>query len=227
MASQAGSQRAVSATMPWGRPRALRHPAPVLRRELARRFGLRSTLEAGRPRAPGRDRLLPRAHARRTRPERPRRPAAPVRRGVCRAALPATGAVAALNRHRRADRGAAGCAALYRLRRLAGPPWPRRAARGARLVVVSNWDQSLGEVLARVGLAPLLDGVVTSAAGRGAQARPGGSSAGRARARRRSARPRRCTSATASRRTLPARGPPGIAASAESQRDERSRRPGA
>lgn len=35
---------------------------------------------------------------------------------------------------------------------------------GARVVVVSNWDVSLLEVLERVGLAPLLDGVVTSAA---------------------------------------------------------------
>ncbi len=30
-------------------------------------------------------------------------------------------------------------------------------------MVVSNWDQSLGSVLARVGLDALLDGVVTSA----------------------------------------------------------------
>jgi putative hydrolase of the HAD superfamily len=36
-------------------------------------------------------------------------------------------------------------------------------AAGARLVVVSNWDVSLHEVLARTGLAPLVDGVVTSA----------------------------------------------------------------
>jgi putative hydrolase of the HAD superfamily len=34
---------------------------------------------------------------------------------------------------------------------------------GLRLVVVSNWDCSLPEVLARIGLAPLLDGVVASA----------------------------------------------------------------
>lgn len=34
---------------------------------------------------------------------------------------------------------------------------------GLRLVVVSNWDWSLHGVLARVGLAPLLDGVITSA----------------------------------------------------------------
>ncbi len=35
--------------------------------------------------------------------------------------------------------------------------------RGRRVVVVSNWDVSLPEVLARLELAPLLDGVVTSA----------------------------------------------------------------
>lgn len=35
--------------------------------------------------------------------------------------------------------------------------------RGVRLIVVSNWDVSLHEVLARLGLTPLLHGVVTSA----------------------------------------------------------------
>jgi putative hydrolase of the HAD superfamily len=35
--------------------------------------------------------------------------------------------------------------------------------RGLRLVCVSNWDYALGEVLDRVGLGELLDGVVTSA----------------------------------------------------------------
>lgn len=39
----------------------------------------------------------------------------------------------------------------------------RARARGARLVVVSNWDVSLHDVLEETGLAPLLDGVVTSA----------------------------------------------------------------
>jgi putative hydrolase of the HAD superfamily len=37
-------------------------------------------------------------------------------------------------------------------------------AAGRRLVVVSNWDVSLDEVLDRLGLAPMLDGIVTSAA---------------------------------------------------------------
>lgn len=36
-------------------------------------------------------------------------------------------------------------------------------ARGTRLVVVSNWDASLHEVLARTGLAGLVDGAVASA----------------------------------------------------------------
>jgi putative hydrolase of the HAD superfamily len=35
---------------------------------------------------------------------------------------------------------------------------------GARVIVVSNWDVSLAEVLERLGLAPLVDAVVTSAA---------------------------------------------------------------
>ena len=40
---------------------------------------------------------------------------------------------------------------------------PALRAGGARLVVVSNWDVSLHEVLERVGLAEALDGVLTSA----------------------------------------------------------------
>ena len=37
-------------------------------------------------------------------------------------------------------------------------------SRGLRLVVVSNWDCSLPDVLSRIGLAPQLDGVIASAA---------------------------------------------------------------
>jgi putative hydrolase of the HAD superfamily len=37
---------------------------------------------------------------------------------------------------------------------------------GLRLVVVSNWDVSLHEVLDRVGVAPLLDGILTSSEAR-------------------------------------------------------------
>jgi putative hydrolase of the HAD superfamily len=46
----------------------------------------------------------------------------------------------------------------------ARPALVRARARGARVVVVSNWDVSLLEVLELAGLTPLLDGVVTSAA---------------------------------------------------------------
>jgi putative hydrolase of the HAD superfamily len=45
----------------------------------------------------------------------------------------------------------------------AAPALEAARARGQRLVVVSNWDVSLHQVLGRVGLAPLLDGVLTSA----------------------------------------------------------------
>jgi putative hydrolase of the HAD superfamily len=55
--------------------------------------------------------------------------------------------------------------AALRFRPFEEVPGVLRAARerGVRLVVVSNWDVSLHEVLAETGLAPLLDGVVTSA----------------------------------------------------------------
>jgi putative hydrolase of the HAD superfamily len=45
----------------------------------------------------------------------------------------------------------------------AAPALRELRARGLRLVCVSNWDYSLPEVLGRVGLLVLLDGVVTSA----------------------------------------------------------------
>lgn len=65
------------------------------------------------------------------------------------------------------DRATAREAMLAALRFAAFPDAPAtlRALRerGLRLVVASNWDCSLPEVLDRVGLAELLDGVVTSA----------------------------------------------------------------
>lgn len=55
--------------------------------------------------------------------------------------------------------------AALRFRPFAEVPGVLRAARerGVRLIVVSNWDVSLHDVLDATGLAPLLDGVVTSA----------------------------------------------------------------
>ena len=54
----------------------------------------------------------------------------------------------------------------------ARPALVRARSRGARVVVVSNWDVSLLEVLELAGLAPLLDGVVTSAAAGAAKPAP-------------------------------------------------------
>lgn len=45
----------------------------------------------------------------------------------------------------------------------AAPALRELRAMGLRIVCVSNWDHALGEVLERIGLAELLDGVVTSA----------------------------------------------------------------
>lgn len=45
----------------------------------------------------------------------------------------------------------------------AAPALRELRERGLRLVVASNWDSSLPEVLERTGLAPLVDGVVSSA----------------------------------------------------------------
>jgi putative hydrolase of the HAD superfamily len=65
------------------------------------------------------------------------------------------------------DHGALTAALLASLRFTAFPDvQPALAAwraDGVRLVVVSNWDVSLHEVLARLGVAPLLDAILTSA----------------------------------------------------------------
>jgi putative hydrolase of the HAD superfamily len=74
----------------------------------------------------------------------------------------------ALAQLRDADPAAVTAALLDSLRFAAQPDAAGLLVRvreaGGRVVVVSNWDVSLDDVLDRVGLAPLLDGVVTSAA---------------------------------------------------------------
>jgi putative hydrolase of the HAD superfamily len=54
----------------------------------------------------------------------------------------------------------------------ARPLLERARGAGARVIVVSNWDVSLGEVLERTGLAGLLDGVVVSAVAGAAKPSP-------------------------------------------------------
>ncbi len=55
----------------------------------------------------------------------------------------------------------------------AAPALAELSRLGLRLVCVSNWDYALPEVLERVGLRDLLDGVVTSAAAGARKPDPG------------------------------------------------------
>lgn len=140
---------------------ALAPPAPALRRELSVRFDLEiSEAEAGRALAA--EIAFYRAHmglgrdtdsltALRHRCAEVLRDALPGRERPARLPIPAvTEALLSSLRFEAVDDARA---ALLRAR-----------TAGARVVVVSNWDVSLLEVLELVGLAPLLHGVVTSAA---------------------------------------------------------------
>ena len=77
------------------------------------------------------------------------------------------------------------------------------------MIVVSNWDVSLLEVLERVGLAPLVDAVVTSAAVGARKPEPAIFAHALALAGTAPAGPA-CTSATASPRMWPAPARAGI-----------------
>jgi putative hydrolase of the HAD superfamily len=138
----------------------LEDPAPRLRVELAQRFGVRIT-EAQARHAIAAEIAYYRAHL-----DDGCNPTALAElRGRCaqalRAALPATGRVAAI------DNAALTAALLATLQFSAfadaRPALLAARARGRRVVVVSNWDVSLHEVLERLELAPLLHGIVTSA----------------------------------------------------------------
>lgn len=148
----------------------LASPAPRLVTVLRRRFGVTVTIEAAR------EALL--AEIAHYRPRMGRgRDAAGLRdlriecAGVLRDALPDPAALGDVAPEVMAD-------VLMESLEFAAFPDAREAlltARraGARIVVVSNWDVSLGEVLERVGLAPLLDGVVISATAGAAKPDPG------------------------------------------------------
>lgn len=138
----------------------LEPPAPRLREELAARFSVSVTVDAA-ARAIGAEISFYRAYL-----DEGRDAAALARlrvrcAGVLREALPAD-----------ARAGLPGAAAMVEplLASLRFAPFPdalttlpRLRGSGRRLVVVSNWDVSLHEVLERVGLAGLLDGILTSA----------------------------------------------------------------
>jgi len=138
----------------------LEPPAPALRRELARRFGIEVS-PAQAQRAVAAEIGYYRAHM------QDGRDAASVHElqwrcaGALRTALPRS------ERLRRIDGFSLTAALLASLRFSAyadaRPALEAARDRGERVIVVSNWDASLADVLARVGLEPLLDGVVTSA----------------------------------------------------------------
>jgi putative hydrolase of the HAD superfamily len=138
----------------------LEDPAPALRAELAHRFDVRVT-EAQARRAIAAEIAYYRAHF-----DDGRDPAAlaALRRRCAealRVGLPADHRIAAID-------GDAMTSALLASLRFSAFPDARPAlvkarGRGRRLIVVSNWDVSLHEVLDRLGLAPLVHGIVTSA----------------------------------------------------------------
>jgi putative hydrolase of the HAD superfamily len=135
----------------------LEPPAPLLRAQLADRFGIAVTeLDAGR--AIGAEIAYYRTHLDEGRDQA----SLAALRGRCaevlRGALPPTAELPA---------EALTGALLASLRFSVFPDVLGALAaareRGERVVVVSNWDISLEDVLARLELGPLLDGVVTSA----------------------------------------------------------------
>jgi putative hydrolase of the HAD superfamily len=141
---------------------ALERPTPSLRRELAERFGIEISAAQAQA-ALAAEIAYYRAHLDEGRD--PDQLAALRRRcaEVLRAALPASDRLASV------DTGSLTAALLSSLRFTAFPDARtaitavRTARPGVRVVVVSNWDVSLVEVLVRLELTPFLDGVVTSA----------------------------------------------------------------
>jgi putative hydrolase of the HAD superfamily len=139
---------------------ALEPPPPLLAAEFRRRFAIELTEDEAR-RAIAAEITYYREHLDEGRDESA---LADLRRrcaSALRAALPQSEAVAALDGPGLTD------ALLASLRFRSFPDAPAALAswraRGLKLIVVSNWDISLADVLARLQLSPLLNGVVTSA----------------------------------------------------------------
>jgi putative hydrolase of the HAD superfamily len=136
-------------------------PAPLLAGELARRFAIEVSV-ADAQRALATEIAYYRAHMGEGRDA----DSLADLRGRCaevlRAALPRSDRLAGL-RPEALTGALLGCLAFTPFDD-ARPALVAARAAGARVVVVSNWDVSLADVLERIGLAPLVDGVVTSAA---------------------------------------------------------------
>ncbi len=135
-------------------------PAPALREELSTRFGIDIGLDQADA-ALRAEIAYYRSHLQQARDARTladlRRRCAEVLRG----ALPASGRLAAVSGEALTE----ALLAALRFRAFADAQPALIAARERRqkVVVVSNWDVSLTEVLDRIGLARLVDGVVISA----------------------------------------------------------------
>jgi putative hydrolase of the HAD superfamily len=138
----------------------LEPPAPALRLELSRRFGIGVSL-AQAQRAAAAEIDYYRAHMQEGRDVSSVRALRRRCAAALRAALPAS------DQLREVDSASLTEALLAALRFSAfddaRPTLAAARARGAGAIVVSNWDAALPEVLERVGLAPYLTGVVTSA----------------------------------------------------------------
>ena len=139
---------------------ALEDPAPRLRAELARRFGVQVSEAAAR------DAIAVEIAYYRSHFDEGRDPASLADlRGRCaealRSGLPADERLSGVGT---AELTEALLASLqFSAFHDARPALELARARGQRVIVVSNWDVSLEEVLSRVGLAGLLNAVVTSA----------------------------------------------------------------
>ncbi len=148
---------------------ALQPPAPLLRRELAARYGLEVS-EAAAARALAAEIAFYRAHMGEGRDADS---LAALRRRCAETLVAALPDPARLAGHGiRSLTDALLSALRFEPFADARPALIRARARGARVVVVSNWDVSLLEVLELAGLTPLLDGVVTSAAAGAAKPAP-------------------------------------------------------
>jgi putative hydrolase of the HAD superfamily len=135
----------------------LEPPAPRLRAELAARFGLEVTEEQA-AHAFAAEIAYYRAHLDEGRDQASLRALRRRCAEVVLGALPTLGRI-------EPERMVGALLASLRFTAFADvrPALEAARARGQRLVVVSNWDVSLHDVLHALGLEPLLDGVLTSA----------------------------------------------------------------
>lgn len=138
----------------------LADPAPELRSQLRRRFGWRVSDEEARH-ALAAEITYYRAHLQDGRTSETLAALHTRCAQVLREALPACAARDIIGEAELTD--ALLAALRFEAFDDAAPALRRARDRGQRVVVVSNWDCSLGAVMERVGLAPWLDAVLTSA----------------------------------------------------------------